>query len=243
MTPSDSQVRDLVRQILVRLQTDAGTSAGSAKGAERSSRPVVDADALGHLPAGGIFDLPPGAVVTPLAQDLARERGIQLRPAGASAPTHLPQTAARAVAIAADHGGFGLKQELVPYLRELGYEPVDLGTHNKEAVDYPDYAYAVASLVSQRRCVAGVVIDGAGIGSAMAANKVPGVRASMCHDISTARNAREHNHANVLTLGAGLIGSGLAKQIVKAWLETPWGGDRHARRVDKITAIEKRFTK
>lgn len=147
------------------------------------------------------------------------------------------------VAIAADHGGYALKEQLKPYLVELGYEPMDLGTHSAESVDYPDFAFAVAGMVAQGRCVAGIVIDGAGIGSCIAANKVPGVRASLCYDLSTAVNAREHNHANVLTLGAGLIGPQLARQIVKTWLETPWGGGRHARRVEKITAIEKRFSR
>lgn len=149
----------------------------------------------------------------------------------------------RVVAIAADHGGFELKQHLIPFLQELGYEPVDLGTYSKESVDYPDFAFAVASMVMQGQAQAGIVIDGAGIGSAMAANKAPGVRASMCYDVATARNAREHNHANVLTLGAGMISSELARQIVETWLKTPWGGGRHARRVAKITAIEQRFSK
>ncbi len=162
------------------------------------------------------------------------------------APNQLPSAHrdnARVVAIAADHGGFPLKELLKPYLAELGFEPLDLGTHSSESVDYPDFAFAVASAVAQGRAHAGIVIDGAGIGSCMVANKVPGVRASLCYDLSSASNAREHNHANVLTLGAGLIGPNLAKQIVKTWLETPWGGDRHARRVEKITAIEKRFAR
>jgi RpiB/LacA/LacB family sugar-phosphate isomerase len=152
-------------------------------------------------------------------------------------------TAATSVAIGADHGGFALKEQLAVYLRELGYEVDDCGTHSAAAVDYPDLAHEVASRVADQRAQWGVVVDGAGIGSAMTANKVPGVRASLCYDVSTARNAREHNHANVLTLGAGLIGEGLAKQIVKEWLETPWGGDRHARRVAKITEIERRYSK
>ena len=151
--------------------------------------------------------------------------------------------AQKALALAADHGGFALKEQLKPYLKELGYEVVDVGTHSSESVDYPDYAYAAAALVSQGKCSAAIIIDGAGIGSCMVANKVPGVRASMCYDVSTAQNAREHNHANVLTLGAGLVGPGLAKQIVKAWLETPWGPGRHARRVQKIMDIERRYRK
>ncbi len=150
---------------------------------------------------------------------------------------------ADAVAIASDHGGYTLKESLKPYLVELGYEPIDLGTNSVESVDYPDFAFAVASAVAQGRCQVGIMIDGAGIGSCMVANKVPGVRASLCYDVSSASNAREHNHANVLTLGAGLVGPSLARQIVKTWLQTPWGGARHAKRVEKITAIERRFTR
>ena len=164
-----------------------------------------------------------------------------------TAPTATSDTAStiapRTVAIAADHGGFELKQQLIPWLQSLGYAVIDLGTDSKESVDYPDFAFAAASAVMQNKADVAICIDGAGIGSAMAANKVPGVRASMCYDVATARNAREHNHANVLTLGAGMIDVELAKAIVKTWLETPWGGGRHARRVAKITAIEQRFSK
>ncbi|MBT8212902.1 MAG: ribose 5-phosphate isomerase B [Acidimicrobiia bacterium] len=142
------------------------------------------------------------------------------------------------IAIGADHGGFPLKEKLAFRLREAGHEVVDCGTDSTEAVDYPDFAEAVARLVGSGECTAGIVVDGAGIGSAMAANKVPGVRAALCYDLSTARNSREHNHANVLTLGAGLIGDGLAWQIVNEWLATPWGEGRHARRAAKIDAIE-----
>ena len=145
------------------------------------------------------------------------------------------------VALAADHGGYALKQQLIPFVESLGYRPVDLGAHSSESVDYPDFAYAAARMVSLGQAEAAIIIDGAGIGSCMVANKLPGVRASLCYDEATARNAREHNHANVLTLGAGLIGPALARLIVKTWLETPWGGGRHARRVGKITAIEQRF--
>jgi ribose 5-phosphate isomerase B len=168
----------------------------------------------------------------------------RLQAEGVTVPEPTPSPSGRpVVAIAADHGGYALKEQLKPYLVELGYEPLDLGTHSTESVDYPDVALAVAGMVAQGRCLAGIVIDGAGIGSCIAANKVPGVRASLCYDLSSAVNAREHNHANVLTLGAGLIGPQLARQIVKTWLETPWGGGRHARRVEKITAIERRFSR
>jgi ribose 5-phosphate isomerase B len=120
---------------------------------------------------------------------------------------------------------------------------VDCGTNSADAVDYPDFAYAVARLVSEGRAWRGVVVDGAGIGSCMAANKVPGVRAALCYDHATAVNSREHNDANVLTLGAGLIGPALARQIVETWLATEFGGGRHERRVTKIMDIEKRFSK
>ena len=141
------------------------------------------------------------------------------------------------IAIVADHGGFPLKERLAFRLREAGHDVHDCGTDSTESVDYPDLALAVATLVAEGTCTYGIVVDGAGIGWAMAANKVPGVRAALCYDLSTARNSSEHNHANVLTLGAGLIGDGLAWQIVQEWLSTPWGGGRHQRRVDKIDAI------
>ncbi len=145
------------------------------------------------------------------------------------------------IAIGADHGGYALKERLAFLLKEAGYDVHDCGTDSTDAVDYPDYAHEVARLVSDGTCRWGIMIDGAGIGSAMVANKVPGVRAALCYDLSTARNSREHNLANVLTLGAGLIGPNLAWQIVREWLATPWGEGRHAARVAKIMNIENRY--
>jgi ribose 5-phosphate isomerase B len=145
----------------------------------------------------------------------------------------------RLVAIGADHGGFSLKETLKTFLTEQGYQVVDCGTNSADSVDYPDFARAVAIQVQSGQAWRGIMIDGAGIGSCMAANKVPGVRAAMCYDHATAFNSREHNNANLLTIGAGLIGANLAKQIVKTFLETEFGGGRHARRVDKIMEIEK----
>ncbi len=147
------------------------------------------------------------------------------------------------IALGADHGGYALKEILKAHLTSLGYNVTDCGTNSAEAVDYPDFAYAVAKLVSEGKAWRGIVVDGAGIGSAMAANKVPGVRAALCYDHATARNSREHNDANVLTLGAGLIGANLAKQIAETWLKTEFGGGRHAKRVEKIVEIERRFLK
>jgi ribose 5-phosphate isomerase B len=163
-------------------------------------------------------------------------------PAAKSTPTQ-PASNQKTVAIGTDHGGVDLKETLKADLAEMGYAVVDCGTNTKDAVDYPDIALAVARLVADGTAWRGVVIDGAGIGSCMSANKVPGVRAAMCYDYATAVNSREHNDANVLTLGAGLIGVNLAKQILKTWLATEFGGGRHAKRVDKIVAIEKMFMK
>ena len=186
-------------------------------------RRVVDA-AVPAVPAGS--SAPPSPT--------APAAGPAATPGGGDRPP---------IAVGADHGGFALKELIRQTLEEQGYTVRDCGTYSDEAVDYPDFALAVAQLVADGTCGAGIVVDGAGIGSAMAANKVPGVRAALCYDLSTARNSREHNHANVLTLGARLIGPGLALDIVAAWLATPWGPGRHAARVEKIIEIERRYSK
>ncbi len=166
---------------------------------------------------------------------------------GSSAPAQAggpdPSAERIAVAIGADHGGFALKQVIARHLADAGYAVHDCGTSSAEAVDYPDYAHAVARLVADGTCRWGIAIDGAGIGSCMVANKVPGVRAAACHDVSSARNSREHNHANVLTLGARFVGEGLALEIVDAWLATPWAPGRHAARVAKIVEYERRYAR
>jgi len=162
------------------------------------------------------------------------------RPGDATSAAH-STGAGVAVAIGADHGGFELKQLIGRRLADAGYVVHDCGTTSTDPVDYPDFAHAVARLVADGTCRWGIAVDGAGIGSCMVANKVPGVRAAACHDVTSARNSREHNHANVLTLGAGLIGTRLAMEIVDAWLATPWGPDRHAARVAKIGEVERRY--
>jgi len=149
----------------------------------------------------------------------------------------------KVVAIGADHGGFELKEALKTTLTELGYDVRDAGAYNKGTVDYPDFAHEVARLVSAGKAWRGIMIDGAGIGSCIVANKVPGIRAGMAYDISSAINSREHNDTNVLTLGAGMIGVNLAKQIVKTWLSTEFSGGRHTARIDKISAVEKQYQK
>ncbi len=207
----------------------------------RSVLTVCDLD--GVAPGGEVV-IAPGTLVTPLAREEAERRGISIRvaeaPDGAGEPGwHRP----RRVAIGADHGGYELKEQLKGHLRDWGYTVLDLGTDSTAAVDYPDFAEAVANAVARGDAECGVVIDSAGIGSSIAANKVPGVRAALCYDRATARNSREHNDANVLSLGARMIPAEVAREILAIWLETPFAGGRHQRRVDKIRALEERHHK
>jgi len=180
-----------------------------------------------------------------IVQRVLQQSGQGLVPVPATqAPSpSSPASAAKVVAIGADHGGFEMKAALIETLKELKYEPLDCGTNSKDAVDYPDFALAVAEQVRSGRAWRGIMIDGAGIGSCMVANKVPGVRAAMAYDYASASNSREHNNANLLTLGAGLIGLNQAKLIVKTWLATEFAGGRHQPRVDKISQVEKKYLK
>lgn len=256
MPPTEAEIRELVRRVLDRLAAAPGGAVQPvdpahhrpASAEPRAARPLIDEVAVRSLPTGSKLAVPTGALVTPLAREIAQQRGITLAEDSSSSSRRQTPAASNVppqqrVAVGADHGGYTLKEALKPHLQSLGYEVVDCGTHSTDAVDYPDIAYAVARLVADGQCANGIILDGAGIGSCMAANKVPGVRAALCYDHATASNSREHNHANVLTLGAGLIGINLAKQIVQTWLTTPYGSGRHAKRVEKIMAIEKRFSK
>lgn len=161
------------------------------------------------------------------------------QPALPTAPAK-PASGGLTVAVGADHGGVALKDAVATRLRELGHAVVDVGTNSTDPVDYPDFAVAVARAVVDKRAELGIMVDGAGIGSCMAANKIAGVRAALCHDVTTAINAREHNGANVLTLGGGLVGTRLGLTIVETFLATPFGGGRHAARVAKIDALDRR---
>jgi len=145
----------------------------------------------------------------------------------------------RRVAFGSDHGGFAMKEDLRRFVEAKGFEVVDCGTRGPDSVDYPDYAAAVARRVRDGDCQAGVVVDAMGIGSAIAANKVPGVRCALCHDVATARNSREHNDANVLSLGAKVVSRALARRIVAVWLATSCTEERHLRRVRKIVELER----
>jgi ribose 5-phosphate isomerase B len=248
MTYSEDQIRTMVRRVLLRTLGPDGLADGpgteKAHPAARPARPTVTEADVQAVPPGGQLTVPAQAMVTPLARDTALDRRIELVPEPSPTAPGTPSPAAassRTVALGADHGGYAMKEDLKIYLGELGYSIIDCGTHGTASVDYPDFAYAVAKLVADGRAWRGIMVDGAGIGSCMAANKVPGVRAAICYDHATAVNSREHNDANVLTLGGVLIGANLARQIAKTWLETDFGGGRHARRVNKIMEIERRF--
>jgi ribose 5-phosphate isomerase B len=145
------------------------------------------------------------------------------------------------IAIAADHAGFDLKQHLGARLRSAGHDVVDVGTDSTEPVDYPPFCAAVGRAVRDGDALLGIVVGGSGQGEQLAANKVRGVRAALCNDLYTARLARAHNDANVVTMGARIVGEGLAEEIVDTFLATPFDGGRHARRVDMITALETEF--
>jgi ribose 5-phosphate isomerase B len=144
------------------------------------------------------------------------------------------QGSVRRVALGADHGGFELKERLAGFLEAQGFQVLNLGTRSKEACDYPDFARAVGRAVQSGQADAGVMIDGAGIGSSMVCNKLKGIRAALCYDMKTILNSRLHNDANVLTLGATANPPEQVEAMVKAWLETPFEGGRHQKRVDKI---------
>jgi len=145
----------------------------------------------------------------------------------------------RSVVIGSDHGAFKQKEALKAYLQTVGYRVVDVGTHGTDPVDYPDIAVAVCRRVTSGDCERGIVLDGAGIGSCMAANKVRGIRAAMCYDLKTVVNSREHNNANVLTLGGPLHDPAALCELARTWLSTRFAGGRHLARVNKIMAIER----
>jgi ribose 5-phosphate isomerase B len=144
------------------------------------------------------------------------------------------------VAIGSDHAGFHLKRELKKILEELGHECIDFGPQTPESVDYPDFGEKVSEAVSSNKVDRGVLICGTGIGMSIVANKFPGIRASLCNDLYTARFSRLHNDANVLVIGGRIVGVDLAKEILKTWFTTEFEGGRHLRRIEKIKSIEER---
>ncbi len=197
---------------------------------------VLTAEDVCAVPPGGEISVSAGAVVTPWAREVASTRGVRIVNGGSASP-------ALAVALGADHGGFETKERLKPLLTRLGHGFRDFGAFSSDPVDYPDVALAVARAVRAGEARFGILVDGAGIGSAMAANKVPGVRAALCVDAAAARNAREHNDANVLTLGARSLDAARAGEIVETFLGAACTEERHRRRVGKILAIEQTYLK
>jgi ribose 5-phosphate isomerase B len=203
---------------------------------------ITESDAR-VLPRGEPVMLARGGHVTPLAQDTLAERRIAIVREGrvsADEASLAPRADIRIVAIASDHTGVTLRRALVGFLRGRALAVLDLGTDGPDPVDYPDVAASVAYLVARGDADGGIVIDGAGIGSAIAANKVSGIRAVMAPNETIARYAREHNGANVLTLGATLVSEGEAKTIVTTWLTTPMKEARYIRRLAKIRELEDR---
>lgn len=192
------------------------------------------------IPSSGELRVRDGALITPSARDLARQRNVHI--IEVSNDQLLKSDPATSIAIGSDHGGFQMKEALKPILVELGLSVNDVGVLEEKPVDYPDIALQVAELVAQGTVTRGVIIDGAGIGSCMVANKVPGVRAALCYDKASARNSREHNDSNVLTLGGKLLTQSQAEEVLRLWLATPFGGGRHAARVKKITDVEQRYS-
>ena len=204
---------------------------------DESAKSVITEDDVRGLEPGAVLRIGEDARLTPLAADIVNERKIEI----VRRSSRRGSKASKLVAVGADHGGFMMKEELKRLLNELGHKVQDFGTDSESAVDYPDFAHAVARAVADGTSDVGIVIDGAGVGSAMTANKVPGVRAAACYSVAVARNSREHNDANVLSLGSKTITNAEMREIVTAWLATEISEDRHRKRVAKIDAIQRQY--
>ena len=250
--PDDStrdRIRGLVREVLAKaapetepppsrfVNTVPETPAPPAFTRDESAKSVITEDDVRGLEPGAVLRIGEDARLTPLAADLVNERKIEL----VRRTSRRGSKASKLVAVGADHGGFKMKEELKSLLTDLGHKVQDFGTDSESAVDYPDFAHAVARAVADGVSDVGIIIDGAGVGSAMTANKVPGVRAAACYSVAVARNSREHNDANVLTLGSKTITGAEMREIVTAWLATEITEDRHRKRVAKIDAIQRQY--
>jgi ribose 5-phosphate isomerase B len=252
------KVRELVKQVLAavpaerskRRSADTGTvehvvvnslqdKLGKEFDRDESAKSLITEDDLRGLEPGSKLRVAENVRLTSLAEDIVKDRQIEL----VRKQSRKSSVKVRSVAIGADHGGFEMKEQLQNYLAGQGLNVRDFGTESKEAVDYPDFAHAVAKAVSSGQIEVGIVIDGAGIGSAITANKVPNVRAAACYSVGLAKNSREHNGANVLTLGAGQNSFDEIKEIVDAFLSTDISEDRHKKRVGKIDNIDKQYRK
>jgi len=251
------RVRELVKQVLATVPTEGEPprSTGESPAIEHvivnslqdklgreydrdeSAKSLITEDDLRGLEPGSKMRVAENARFTPLASDIINDLKIEL-------VRKQPRKSAvkvRSVAIGADHGGFETKEKLKSFLTDLGLNVRDFGTDSTDAVDYPDLAHAVAKSVSGHQVDVAIIVDGAGIGSAMTANKVPNVRAAACYSVELAKNSREHNGANILTLGAGQNSLEEMKAIVEAFLSTDISEERHKKRVGKIEAVERQY--
>lgn len=222
------------RVVVNSLKEDAGAEFDR----DESAKNLITEDDLRGLDEGARLRIAENARFTPLAQDIVREKAIVLIKKSERRGTSKVQS----IALAGDHGGFEFKEKLKDYLGAKGFRVRDFGTNSKDAVDYPDFAHAVARAVSEKSADVGIVIDGAGIGSAMTANKVPNVRAAACYTVALAKNSREHNGANVLTLGSGQNTFEEIKEIVEAFLSSDLTEERHKKRVSKIDAVGRQYS-
>ena len=204
------------------------------------SRRFITGQDVQTLPEGAILDVPEGTIVTDIAREWIQKKRIRVVPERAPGS---PAPEKARVAVGSDHAGFDMKEEAKRLLSEQGISFIDFGTDSTESVDYPDFAHAVALAVAVGRTELGIVVDGAGIGSAITANKVPGVRAAPCHDEATARNGREHNDANVLTLGSRMISNETMAKIVRTFLASEISEARHQNRVRKVVRIERKYSR
>jgi ribose 5-phosphate isomerase B len=251
------RVRELVKQVLATVPTEGEATAPAQASHEpehlvvnslkdkmarewdrdESAKSLITEDDLRGLEQGARLRVAENAKFTSLAEDIVKDRQIELiRKASRKSTSKV-----RSIAIGCDHGGFKMKEQIKAYLSDQGLNIRDFGTESEVAVDYPDFAHAVAKSVGGHQVDIGIIIDGAGIGSAMAANKVPNVRAAACYSVTLAKNSREHNGANVLTLGAGQNSLEEIRQIIDAFVSTDITEERHKKRVAKIDNIDKQY--
>lgn len=251
------KVRELVKQVLATVPTEGATAKPAATAhapehvvvnslkdklarewdRDESAKSLITEDDLRGLAEGSRVRVAENAKFTSLAEDIVKDRKLELIRKTPRKST----SKVRSIAIGCDHGGFKTKEQIKSYLSDQGLNVRDFGTSSEDAVDYPDFAHAVAKSVGGKQVDIGIIIDGAGIGSAMAANKVPNVRAAACYSVALAKNSREHNGANVLTLGAGQNSLDEIKQIIEAFISTDISEDRHKKRVAKIDNIDKQY--
>ncbi len=229
------RIRALARQTLSSASARHEEEADVTR--DESAKQIITEADVRDLPERARLRIAADARLTPLAADIVRDRGIELVRRAPRRGRSTPKL----IAVGADHGGYEMKEALKSFLAELGHRVRDFGTDSTSAVDYPDFAHAVARAVSRGEADLGIIVDAAGIGSAITANKVPGVRAAACYSVELARNSREHNGANVLTLGSRTIDLEQMRQIVRAWLESELSEERHRRRVAKIEAVERQY--